>query len=378
MSRDYYEILGVPKTASEDDLKKAYRKLARKYHPDLNKDKPEEAEQKFKEVNEAYETLSDSNKRAQYDQFGHDAYKQAGQGGGFGGQGAYSGFSNFGGFGDIFEQFFGGGGTSRRNGPIDGADLRYDLEITLEEAAFGATKEFSVVREETCPRCHGNGAEPGTSVTECPHCHGTGQEQVVRNTPFGQMATVVTCSHCGGTGKRIETPCKECRGTGVVRKRRKLEVNIPAGADTNTRIRLAGEGEPGRRGGAQGDLYVYVYVKPHAKFQRRGADLFCVQPISFPTAALGGEVLVETLYGKLELKIPHGTQGGKVFRLREQGMTDFRSGRKGDLHVTIHIEVPQSLNDEQRKALAQYADAMGDATVKKDSSFFSKLKDTFC
>lgn len=381
--KNYYDVLGVSKDAGADELKKAYRKLARKYHPDLNKDNPKEAEARFKEINEAYETLSDANKRAQYDQFGHDAFTRAGQTGGFGGNGGGFGFQDFsqaggfGGFGDIFESFFGGGQGRRNTGPVDGADLRYDLEITLEEAAFGADKEFSIVKEEVCPYCHGNGAEPGTTVTTCPQCRGTGQEQVVRNTPFGQMVNVTTCSSCGGSGQKIDTPCRECHAGGRVQKKRKLQVQIPPGVDTNSRIRLRDEGEPGRRGGRQGNLYVYIYVKPHQRFSRRGADLYCEEHISFPVAAMGGTTEVETLYGKVELKIPHGTPNGKVFRLTGQGLPALRGSGKGNLHVTIIVDVPRSLSDEQRTALTHYARLTGEEATKEETpSFFEKLKDT--
>ncbi|WP_459540944.1 molecular chaperone DnaJ [Negativicoccus succinicivorans] len=377
--QNYYDVLGVNKNASADEIKKAYRKMARKYHPDLNKDDPKTAEAKFKEVNEAYETLSDESKRAQYDQIGHTAYQQAGQTGGFGGfggfGGAQGGFGGFGDLGDIFGSFFGGGGA-RQTGPIRGADLRYDLEITLEEAAVGVEKEFSIVKDEVCPHCHGDGAEPGTSVQTCPQCHGTGQEQVVRNTPLGQMMSVHTCSRCQGRGKVIESPCHECRGSGKVQKKRKLRVKIPAGVDTDSRIRLAGEGGLGERGGETGDLYVYIYVQPHARFQRRGADLFCEAEVSFPTAAMGGTIQLDTLFGKVELKIPHGTPGGKTFRLSGQGLPSLRSDRKGDLNVRVTIGVPRSLSSDQRAALLKYSECMGDSTVNKEEpSFFDKLKD---
>ncbi|MCI5837267.1 MAG: molecular chaperone DnaJ [Veillonellaceae bacterium] len=374
--KNYYDLLGVSKTADEAEIKKAYRKLARKYHPDMNKDSPEAAEAKFKEVTEAYETLSDAQKRAQYDQFGHDAYKQAGQGG-FGGAGGFNGFAGgFGGFGDIFENFF-GGGAQRNTGPVRGSDLRYDLDISLEEAAFGAAKEFSVVKDEECPRCHGNGAEPGTQVHVCDRCGGTGQEQSIRNTPFGRMMSSTVCSVCGGAGRTIETPCTECRGQGSVRKRRKLQVQIPAGVDTNSRIRLSGEGGLGERGGGAGDLYVYLYVRPHNRYERRGADLYCREYISFPTAAMGGKLELETLYGKIELDIPHGTQGGKVFRLRGQGMPVLHREAKGDLHVTVQIAVPKSLSNEERKVLAEYGKLTGDKTVNKEEpSLLDKIKDS--
>lgn len=350
--------------------------MARKYHPDLNNDNLKEAETKFKEINEAYETLSDATKRSQYDQLGHDAFTRAGQTGGFGGNAGGFGFQDFsqaggfGGFGDIFESFFGGNQARRNTGPVDGADLRYDLEITLEEAAFGADKEFSIVKEETCLRCHGNGAEPGTAINTCPKCHGSGQEQILRNTPFGQMVSVTTCSTCSGRGQAIDTPCRDCHGKGRVQKKRKLQAHIPPGVDTDSRIRLREEGEPGTRGGRKGDLYVYIYVKPHTRFNRRGADLYCEEHISFPVAALGGVTTVETLYGKVELKIPHGTPNGKIFRLANQGLPALRGSGKGNLNVTIIVDVPQSLSDEQRDALSRYAELVGeDQSVGETPSF---------
>ena len=275
-SKDYYDVLGVSKNATEDDIKRAYRKLARKYHPDLNKDNPKAAEEKFKEVNEAYHVLSDADKRAQYDQLGHDAFTQAASGGagagGFGGfgQGGFGGFGGQGGFGgfdmgDIFDMFT-GGSRRRSNGPEQGADLRYDMEITLREAATGVKKKFTVTKNDTCDHCHGSGAEPGSSVDTCPDCHGTGQQRVVRNGPFGQMVNIITCQRCQGTGKIIKNKCNQCHGTGTVRKQKTIEVNVPAGADTGVRMRVSGEGEPGKRGGPKGDLYVYIYVKDDPDF----------------------------------------------------------------------------------------------------------------
>ena len=370
-ARDYYEVLGVDKNATEDDIKKAYRRLARKYHPDLNKDDPSAGE-KFKEINEAYQTLSDADKRSQYDQVGHDAYEQAQKGGagaggfgGFGGQG-FGGFGGFGGqgfdMGDIFDMFTGGSGRRQRNGPERGDDLRYDMEITLREAAKGVKKTFTVRKEETCAKCHGSGAEPGTDVETCQHCHGTGQERIVRNTPFGQMVNATTCRYCGGTGKIIKQKCSTCHGTGVQTVSKKLEVNIPAGAATGVRMRIAGEGNPGKRGGPAGDLYVYIYMADDPDFERDGDDLYCRADISFPTAALGNSIQVATLDSAVELKIPAGTQSGTKFRIRGAGMPRLRGGGKGDLYVIVNVVVPKNLKGEQKEALLKYADISGEDT----------------
>ncbi len=387
-ARDYYEVLGVDRNATEDDIKKAYRKMARKYHPDLHKDDPTAAD-KFKEVNEAYQTLSDADKRAQYDQIGHDAYEQAQKGGtgagGFGGfgQGGFGGFGGFGGqggfdMGDIFDMFTGGAGRRQRNGPERGDDLRYDMEITLREAASGVKKTFSVKKEETCSKCHGTGAEPGTDVETCPHCHGTGQERIVRNSPFGQMVNVTTCRYCGGTGKIIKQKCSTCHGTGLQMVEKKLEINIPAGADTGVRMRIAGEGNPGKRGGPAGDLYVYIYVKPDPNFERDGDDLYCKADISFPTAALGNTIKVLTLDNEVELKIPAGTQGGTRFRIKGAGMPKLRGSDKGDLYVVVNVVVPRNLKGEQKEALLKYADISGEDITTyrgKSSSFIDKIID---
>lgn len=386
-ARDYYEVLGVDKNATEDDIKKAYRRLARKYHPDLNKDDPSAGE-KFKEINEAYQTLSDADKRSQYDQVGHDAYEQAQKGGagaggfgGFDGQG-FGGFGGFGGqgfdMGDIFDMFTGGSGRRQRNGPERGDDLRYDMEITLREAAKGVKKTFTVRKEGTCAKCHGSGAEPGTDVETCQHCHGTGQERIVRNTPFGQMVNATTCRYCGGTGKIIKQKCSTCHGTGVQTVSKKLEVNIPAGAATGVRMRIAGEGNPGKRGGPAGDLYVYIYVADDPDFERDGDDLYCRADISFPTAALGNSIQVATLDSAVELKIPAGTQSGTKFRIRGAGMPRLRGGGKGDLYVIVNVVVPKNLKGEQKEALLKYADISGEdiTTYKgKGSSFIDKLID---
>lgn len=379
-AKDYYETLGVSKNASEDEIKKAYRKLARQYHPDLHKDDPAAAE-KFKEVNEAYQTLSDADKRAQYNQMGHSAYEQAQQGGGGPGAGGFGGFGGAGGFnfdmGDIFDMFT-GGNRRQQNGPMRGADMRYDMEITLREAATGVKKSFRVRKDEACSHCHGSGAEPGTKVETCPHCQGTGQERVVQRTPFGQMMNVVTCRHCGGSGKIIQEKCHTCHGSGLQKKEKTLEVNIPAGADSGVRMRIGGEGEPGTRGGPAGDLYVYIFVKEDPDFGREGDNLYRRADISFPTAALGNTIAIETLDEKVELQIPAGTQTGTKFRIKEKGMPHLRGGGRGDLYVIVNVTVPRNLKGEQKEALLKYADVSGEDISDykgNGSSFLDKLVD---
>ena len=370
--KDYYELLGVSKDASEADIKKAFRKLAIKYHPDKNRDNPEEAEKKFKEINEAYSVLSDKDKRAQYDQFGPDAFQNGGAGaGGFGGFGGFGqggfgqgGFQgDFSGFGDIFDSFFGGGRAQRQNGPERGADLRYDLDITFKQAVFGDETEIQIPKDDTCDHCHGNGAEPGSKVDTCPECHGTGQQRVVQNTPFGQMVNVRTCSHCGGTGKIIEKKCKKCHGTGTIRVRKKIKVKIP------------GEGEPGVRGGGRGDLYVYIFVRKDPNFVRRGNDIISQQTISFTQAALGATIRVETMDGKIDLKIPAGTQTGTLFRIKGKGVPVLGSkDRRGDHHVQVNIVVPKRLNSEQKRLLKEFGIAGGEDWLVEDESKGKKEK----
>ncbi|SDF74758.1 molecular chaperone DnaJ [Sporolituus thermophilus] len=372
--RDYYEVLGVPRTATEDEIKKAFRKLARKYHPDVNRDNPKEAEEKFKEINEAYEVLSDPERRAQYDQFGHAAF-DPGQGAGAGG---FSGFGGFGagGFSDIFDMFFGQAGFgARHTGPEKGADLRYDLEISFEEAAFGVEKEIQVPRTEECPTCHGSGAAPGTHPETCPQCRGTGQQQIVQNTPFGRMVNVKTCTRCRGEGKIVRTPCKDCQGRGRVRNKRTIKVKIPAGVDSGSRLRVAYEGEAGVRGGPPGDLYVYIFVKPHKLFTREGSDVICEVPISFVQAALGDEIEVPTLDGKVSLKIPEGTQSGTTFRLKDKGIPHLRGHGRGDQHVRIKVVTPKNLTERQRELLMEFARASGENINPEQKSFFKKVKD---
>lgn len=367
--RDYYEVLGVPRDADENTIKSAYRKLARQYHPDVNKS--EDAEERFKEINEAYEVLSDANKRASYDRFGHAAAQ-----GGFGAGGA--GFGGFSGFGDIFEDFFGGftGMRGGARGPTRGSDLRYDLEITFEEAIFGAEKEIEVPRLETCPVCQGSGAEPGTRPIRCPQCNGTGEVRRAQQTILGQFVSVTTCPRCNGEREIATTPCSNCRGQKRVRVTRKLAVSIPAGVDDGMRIRLAGEGEPGERGGPPGSLFVVLSVKPHPLFQRQENDIVLELPVNIVQAALGAEIDVPTLDGPTKLNIPAGTQHGAVFKLRGKGVPILRSNRRGDQLVVTHVVVPEKLNDKQRKLLKELGESLGLESLGKDNrGLFEKFLD---
>ena len=376
--RDYYEVLGVEKSASESDLKKAFRKQAKQYHPDINPgDKTAEA--KFKEVNEAYDVLSDTQKRSKYDQFGHAGVDPNGFGGSYGGAG-------FGvDLGDIFDSFFGGGfgggfgGRSQRNknAPQKGADLKYNLELTFEEAAFGVEKEISLNRHEKCTACDGSGAKEGTSVKTCPTCNGAGQVQVRQNTMFGQVSTVKTCDSCHGEGKIIANPCTRCSGSGKMKKVVKRKVKIPAGIDEGQSISLRGEGEPGLRGGPDGDLYVAIRVKRHPLFIRDGFDVICEMPITFVQAVLGSDVEVPTLDGKVKYVIPEGTQTGAVFRLKNKGVPYLRGNGRGDQFVKTVIEVPKKLNDKQKKALREFAELSGDEVHEQRKGFFDKMKESF-
>ncbi|MBP2650725.1 MAG: dnaJ [Firmicutes bacterium] len=376
--KDYYEVLGVPKTASEDELKKAFRKMARKYHPDVNRDNAKDAEEKFKEVNEAYEVLSNAERRQQYDQFGHAAVdgSQGGGAGGFGG-----GFGGFGGGGinDIFDMFFNqsGFGGSRQAGPERGDDLRYDLEMTFEQAAFGLETEITVPRTEDCAECQGTGAAPGTQPEVCPQCRGTGQTQVVRNTPLGRMVNVTTCERCRGEGKIVHSPCKDCHGRGKVRNRRRIKVKIPAGVDTGARLRVSNEGEAGTRGGLPGDLYVYIFVKAHKLFTREGDDVICEVPISIVQATIGDELEVPTLDGKVSLRIPEGTQSGTLFRIKDKGVQHLRSHGRGDQHVRVKVVTPKKLSERQRELLLEFAKVDGSDINPEEKGFFKKVKDVF-
>ncbi|MDT8901965.1 molecular chaperone DnaJ [Anaeroselena agilis] len=373
--RDYYEVLGIAKSASEDEIKKAFRKLARQYHPDVNRDDPKAAEAKFKEINEAYEVLSDAERRRQYDQFGHAAFDAA-SGGGAGG---FGGFGGAGGFGDIFDMFFGqaGFGGGRPAGPERGSDLRYDMEITFEQAAFGLETEIQVPRTEECTACRGSGAAAGTHPETCPNCRGTGQTQAVQNTPFGRMVNVKTCERCRGEGKIVRTPCSECNGRGKLRNRRRIKIKIPAGVDTGSRLRVAHEGEAGERGGPPGDLYVYIFVKQHKLFTRENDDVICEVPISIVQAALGDEIEVPTLDGQVKVRIPEGTQSGTTLRLKDKGIPHLRGHGRGDQHVRVKVVTPKKLTDRQRELLTEFARLGGEDVNPEEKGFFKKVKDAF-
>jgi len=377
--RDYYEVLGVSREATEDEIKKAYRKLARKYHPDVNKEDKDAAE-KFKEINEAYEVLKDPEKRARYDQFGHAGVGQGGfDAGDFGGFGGFGGFGDFGSdiFDDIFDIFGGSFGRSRRRGPTRGADIRYDLEITLEEAAFGAEKEVEIFRMESCKNCNGTGAKPGTMPKTCPSCGGSGQVRRVQNLGPMQFTNVTTCTNCGGRGTIIEEPCPKCHGRGQSKVGRKIKIKVPAGVDTGSQLRMSGEGEPGELGGPPGDLYVVIRVKPHKLFVRQGDNLIYQAPISFVQATLGDEIDVPTLEEKVKLKIPEGTQPGTRFRLRSKGIPHLRGYGRGDLIVQVEVVIPKKLNDKQKELLVKFAKISGEDIKPTSKGLFRKMKDAF-
>lgn len=373
---DYYEILGIDKNADQNEIKSAFRKLAKKYHPDLNPD-DKEAEVKFKEVNEAYGVLGDVEKREKYDRFGHAAFDGNQGFGGFNGTGDFNDFGDI--FGDIFGDFFGGGynNSRRRNSPRKGADLKIRLNISFEEAAFGTKKDVKISRIEECDYCNGTGAKKGTKKKTCPTCNGTGSVRTVQKTPFGQFASTRVCNTCGGTGEIIEEPCKNCDGTGKVKKTRKITINIPAGVDDGSVIPLRGEGNHGEKGGTPGDLYVYLKIKPHEMFEREGNDIWCEIPISFTKAALGGTVEVPTLEGKVKYEVPEGTQTGTVFRLKNKGIKNLRGTGKGDQYVKVKIQVPKKLSEKQKKMLEEFAKELGENTEGYKKGFFDKMKDAF-
>ena len=373
--RDYYEVLGVSRGASEDEIKKAYKKMARKYHPDLNPgDKTAEA--KFKEVNEAYEVLSDADKKARYDQYGHAGVDPNFGAGGFGG--GFDGSFDFGDLGDIFGSFFGGGfGGGRRtnpNAPRRGESIRMSIAISFEEAAFGCEKAVTVERYETCDTCHGNGCAPGTSPEVCPDCHGTGTVQVRRQTPMGVFATSSPCPKCGGKGRIIHQPCKDCRGSGMVRKKKTIQASIPAGIDNGQTISIRGQGNAGKNGGPAGDLLITITVRPHELFRREGTSVLCEAPITFTQAVLGAELEIPTIDGKVKYTLPEGTQSGTTFRLKGKGIPSINGRGRGDQYVTVYIETPKNLNKEQKEALKKFAETMGESNYEEQKKFFKKFK----
>lgn len=377
--QDYYETLGLSKGAGADEIKKAYRQMAKKYHPDMNPGNAE-AEQKFKEVNEAYAVLSDPDKKAQYDQYGHAAFDQTSGfgGGGFGG-GGFGGGGDFD-MGDIFSTFFGGGfgggsrSQSRANAPIDGDDIGVRVILSFEEAVFGCKKEVTFARVEKCEDCSGSGAKKGTSPEKCTKCGGSGTVRVQQRTAFGVMQSTRACPDCGGTGKIIKTPCDNCRGKGYVRVNKKLEVTIPAGIDDGQRIALRGQGNEGRNGGSAGDLVIQVSVRPHPVFERDGYDIYCEVPITFAEAALGAKIKIPTLDGQMEYDIPEGTQTGTQFTIKQKGITAVNGRSKGNLYFTVVVETPKSLTEEQKKLLRAFADSCGEKNFTKKSGFFARFR----
>lgn len=380
-SKDYYEMLGVSKTATDEELKKAYRQLAKKYHPDSHDGEDKKAaEEKFKQVSEAYSVLSDKQKRAQYDQFGSN-FENAGFGGGAGGYGGGFGGFDFSGFsggmdidledilGSVFGGGFGGFSSSKAERPTKGADLRYNMHLTFEEAVFGITKEINVTRNETCDTCSGSGAKPGTSTITCDRCNGKGKVQTVQNTIMGAFSQVKTCDKCNGTGKYNPTPCEKCSGNGIVRKTRKINVRIPAGIDDNQAVSLRGEGDIGKKGGPNGDLFVVVSVAPHKTFRRKGFDILFDTKVPFAKAALGGTITIPTLEGEMEFNIPEGTETESKFKIRGKGVPNMNGNNRGDLEFIVHVDVPKRLNETQKELLKKFAESMGDEVNKKKNFF---------
>lgn len=371
--RDYYEVLGLDKSADEAAIKKAYRTLAKKYHPDMNPGDAE-AEKNFKEVNEAYAVLSDAEKKSRYDQFGHAGVDGQGFEGGFGGFGGGFDASDI--FGDIFGSFFGGGmsgSQSRRNGPMRGNDILQRVTISFEEAAFGCKKEISYGRVEKCPECEGSGAKKGTTVETCPTCHGSGTVRVQQRTMLGMMQTTKTCDDCGGSGKKIKEPCAYCKGKGYVKNTKKLEVTIPAGIDDGQKVAIRSQGDSGRNGGAAGDLIIAVSVRPHPIFERDGYNIYCEVPITFAEAALGADIQIPTLEGKETYTIPEGTQHGTAFTLRGRGIPYVNSKSRGDLIFAVSVETPKGLSSEQKELLRKFADSLGEKNNTKKSGFIKKF-----
>ncbi len=377
--RDYYEVLGIKKGASEDEIKSAFRKKAMEFHPDRNPgDKA--AEEKFKEVNEAYGILSDPKQKDKYDRFGHAGVDPSSGfgGGGFGGGFGGGGFEDI--FGDIFGGMFGGAGgyaQSRRTGPQRGADLQKGLRVTFEEAAFGAKKNITLNKIVNCEACKGTGSQKGTAKTNCPTCNGTGEIRTSQRSPFGQFVNVQPCSNCEGTGQIVEDPCKECNGKGRVRKQVTIAVEVPAGVDNDSVISIKGQGEPGKNGGPPGDLYVVIAVEPHSLFKREGSDLWLEIPITFDQAALGADIIVPTLKEKVSYKVPEGTQPDTVFRLKGKGIKNLMSSRVGDLYVKVNLEVPTKLNNKQKKLIKEMSEILTDDSYNKKKGFAQSVKDLF-
>lgn len=375
--KDFYETLGINKGAGADEIKKAYRSLAKKYHPDMNPG-DKDAEQKFKEINEAYGILSDPDKKAKYDAYGHAAFEQGG-GGGYGG--GFGGFSDFGDFGDIFSNIFGGGfggGSSRSrraNAPMNGSDINVRIVLSFEEAAFGCNKKISFNRIENCPDCKGSGAEKGSSIDKCSKCSGTGRVMTQQRTMFGVMQSESTCPDCHGSGKIIKNPCKNCNGKGMIRIKKSYPVDVPAGIDDGMSFTIRGLGNEGKNGGIAGDLVVQVSVRPHAIFERDGKDLYCDVSLSFAEAALGAKIKIPTLDGEVEYDIPEGTQTGTQFTIKQKGIVDvYGRGSRGNLYVRAVVDTPKNLTEEQKKLLREFADSCGEKSYSKKSSFFDRFK----
>ncbi len=375
--RDYYEVLGVEKSASDDDIKKAYRKMAKKYHPDVNPGNAE-AEAKFKEANEAYEVLSDSQKRARYDQFGHAGTDPNGfGGGGFGGFGGFDDMDISDIFGSFFGGGFGGGSSRRRNGPRKGTDITENIILTFEEAAFGVKKQVKIYRVEDCDECHGVGAKNSSDKQTCPVCGGTGEVRTAQRSPFGQFVNVSPCNNCGGTGTIIKNPCAKCKGKGKIKRSRTIEVNIPAGINHGETVSFRGQGNAGIKGGPAGDLFVTVTLRRHPIFTRNGYEVYCDVPVTFVQAALGADVEIPTLDGMMTYTIPEGTQSGTAFRIRGKGIKNLRSGVRADQIINVIVEVPKNLTNEQKQALKKFGEVTNDKNYKQQKGFFEKIKENF-